>query len=84
MTHRYHPDPERNDPESAILYDDCERCDQQAEYPGSLDDAKLVQAYEASKQDDWTGTANQRKLLQFMYKQWVINERLDASGIRLP
>lgn len=35
--HRYHPDPEREDPEDAVLYDDCERCAEHAEALFTLD-----------------------------------------------
>ncbi len=79
MTHRYHPDPDKGEVES-FLYDDCDRCDQQADDPRNLDDIKLARAYEASKQDDWSGTKNERKVLGFMYKVWCINERLAMGG----
>jgi len=83
MSHRYHPDPEKGDPPVALLFDDCERCDSQAADPRYLDDTKLAQAYETCKQDDWSGTQNERKLLKVMYLTWCIIERLSQIG-RLP
>lgn len=45
-THRPHPDPERDDPEDAVLWDDCERCDEHAKNPGDgLDAAHLADLY---------------------------------------
>jgi hypothetical protein len=38
-THRYHPNPDRGDPEDAVLWDDCERCDEHAKDPGAGLDA---------------------------------------------
>lgn len=36
--HRYHPNERLNDPQDAILWDDCERCRQHADHPfDSLD-----------------------------------------------
>jgi hypothetical protein len=31
--HRYHPDPARDDPQDAILYDNCDRCTEHANDP---------------------------------------------------
>ena len=81
MMHRYHPNPERNDPESAILYDDCERCNEHAEDPQSLDDWKLRQAWGRSQLDDWSGTANERRVFSILYMVSVLNERLDRLGV---
>ncbi len=44
--HRYHPDTMSGDPEDAVLYDDCERCDQHAAHPGDgLDAGNLWALY---------------------------------------
>ena len=44
--HRYHPDEDRGDPPDAVLWDDCERCDQHAKHPGAgLDAAHLLALY---------------------------------------
>ena len=42
--HRYHPDPDRNDPDDAILFDGCPRCTEHALAPWmSLDRFRLAQ-----------------------------------------
>lgn len=33
IPHRYHPDPEKGDPEDAIVWDDCEACKQNCDEP---------------------------------------------------
>lgn len=85
MMHRYHPDPEKNDPPIALLFDDCQRCAQQATDPRYLDpryldDNKLSAAYARVQDDNWSGTGNERKLYEFMYKLWCISQRLDRIG----
>lgn len=40
-SHRYHPDPERNDPPDAVLFDDCERCAERSIGP-SLQIARVL------------------------------------------
>lgn len=37
--HRFHPDPERKDPEDAIVWDDCSACYQNSDDPFSLLDS---------------------------------------------
>ncbi len=59
-THRPHPDPDApmGDPDEAILYDDCERCDEHAARPGDgLDAGNLVALYTLAR----PRTANERK-----------------------
>ncbi len=77
--HRNHP--AAGDPVSAILYDDCERCDEQAADPRLLDNSKLLDAYRRSMNDDWSGTKNEYKLLDFMYRYRVLSDRLTQAGV---
>lgn len=45
-THRYHPDPDTNDPADAVLWDDCERCEEHAQHPHlTLDNENLVRLW---------------------------------------
>lgn len=84
MSHRYHPDPATEDPQDAILWDDCDRCEQQAGAPWMLDPGKLRLAWQLSHDDDWSGmTANQRVLLGCLYRVRVTIERLKEAGITL-
>ena len=84
MSHRYHPDPETNDPVDAILYDDCQRCEQQANDPRHLDQNKLRAAWDLSMVNDWSEmTANQCELLDHLYEVRVLIERLKEAGITL-
>ena len=84
MSHRYHPDPDLDDPQDAILYDDCHRCKQQARYPWMLDPDKLLRAWQRSHDDDWSGmTANERILVSGLYKTQVTIGRLKEAGITL-
>ena len=84
MSHRYHPDPEKRDPQDAILYDDCKRCEHQATHPWALDPHKLRRAWRRSHDDDWSGlTANERILVGKLYKTQVTIGRLKEAGITL-
>ncbi len=84
MSHRYHPDPDLDDPQGAILYDDCPRCEQQAGSPWMLDPDKLRRAWQLSHGDDWAGmTSTQRRLLGGLYRVRVLIERLKEAGITL-
>ena len=84
MSHRYHPDPDLDDPQGAILYDDCPRCEQQAGSPWRLDPGKLRRAWQLSHGDDWSGlTANERILVGQLYKTQVTIGRLKEAGITL-
>ena len=84
MSHRYHPDPEKRDPQDAILYDDCTRCEQHSREPRSLDPNNLRAAWDLSMVDDWSGmTANQCELLDHLYGVRVLIERLKEAGITL-
>ncbi len=57
-THRYHPDPDRGDPEDAVLFDGCERCDEHAAAPDAgLDPAHLLALYTLAE----PRTDNERK-----------------------
>ena len=81
MSHRYHPDPEKDDPPSALLFDDCERCDAQAKDPRHLDDFKLAGADARAQDDNWSGTKNEYRLFEFLDIQWCINQRLGTMGM---
>jgi len=84
MSHRYHPDPATDDPQDAILWDDCDRCEQHATHPQALDSRNLREAWDLAMADDWSGmTANQKILLAGLYKVRVIIERLKEVGITL-
>ncbi len=57
-THRYHPNPEKADPEDAVLWDNCERCDEHAKSPNDgLDAGNLVALYTLAR----PRTDNERK-----------------------
>ena len=43
--HRFHPDPARNDPEDAVLYDDCEDCARKADTLSGLDAHNSLKIY---------------------------------------
>ena len=81
MSHRYHPDEAMGDPEDAILYDNCERCDEHAEQLYGLDQGNLTSFWLAmhySKHDDVTLelTKNEAKVINRMYEMAVIIERM--------
>jgi len=78
--HRYHPDPDTDDPQTALVYDDCTRCDEIAQDPRSLDHIRLPQAYARAKQDDWSGTKNEYQLFKLMYMIWVVNQHLGLDN----
>ncbi len=60
-THRYHPDIMSGDPEDAVLYDDCERCDEHAAHPDAgLDAPNLVTLYTRRE----PRTNNERKAMR--------------------
>ncbi len=89
-THRIHPDREQGypgDPVGAILYDDCERCGEQATDALGLDLSKLRQAWDIMVAVE-TGkvgnplrrrgylTGNEARLGRVLYAVFVVNERL--------
>ena len=92
MSHRYHPDPDRNDPPTALLWDDCERCDEQAADPRGLDHVKVAEAWRRMRQVELHRyanrnarylTANERRLGSYLYAMYVLVEHLggvDARG----
>ena len=85
MSHRYHPDPERGDPPTAVLYDDCERCDEHAANPVSLDVRNLHMMWAMALDDDWSVsvTENEKKLLRYLYQLRLVVERLNQVGLRV-
>ncbi len=84
MSHRYHPDPEMDDPQGAILFDDCPRCEQQADDPRHLDHDKLLRAWGHAISTEWGRTTkNERVLFDGLYKVRVMIERLKEAGITL-
>ena len=47
MTHRFHPDPAKNDPVDAIYFDDCEDCEHHAkEIPFFQDQFKMNELWD--------------------------------------
>ncbi len=84
--HRIHPDPHKGDPAEAILYDDCERCDEQAADAFGLDLTKLREAWRIMVAVETGGplrvvgeeyrTGNEARLGRVLYAVYVINERL--------
>lgn len=89
MSHRYHPDNERNDPPEALLWDDCERCDQQAENSLGLDMHKLTAAwtlmldFELHDRGRHYLTVNERRLGRYLYGVYLLVARaggIDAHG----
>ena len=86
MSHRYHPNPEKSDPADAKLFDDCERCDEQAEHLLGLDRQKLAWFWSAMHQMEREEkhpprplTNNERTVIRRMYRMAVLFERL--SGV---
>lgn len=82
MTHRYHPDPKRGE-KKAMLYDDCERCTEQAEHLFGLDRQKLAwfwsvmhQIERKEKTPPRALTGNELTAIRRMYRMAVIFERL--------
>lgn len=85
LPHRYHPDPDMEDPTDAKLYDDCARCDEQAEHLHGLDRQKLAWfwslMYGMQYQDKSIGrdlTGNELRAVNRMYAMAVIFERLTS------
>ncbi len=87
MSHRFHPNPDIADPIEAMLWDDCERCDQQAKDPRGLDHAKLAEAWQMmlAVEIHHSGrrylTANERRLSGTLYMMFVLIERLQGVGV---
>lgn len=81
--HRYHPDPERGDPEDAILWDDCERCTQHARGPFiSLDDDNVRALYArgiaVEEGDEYYRTRTEGRAAQDVY---LTARRLEQTGL---
>lgn len=55
MIHRHHPDPDRDDPADAILYDDCERCAGKADTLTGLDSGNAAEAVRRARLLDRVG-----------------------------
>ncbi len=88
MIHRFHPNPDRSDPPDAILWDDCERCDEQTDALG-LDRVKLRKAWNMMlavelpesrrAPSSHYRTANERRLGRTLYSAYIINEKLTVK-----
>ena len=81
--HRYHPDPTKADPKEAQLWDDCERCDEQAAELYELDQFKLTWFWMAmdgieheEKHLSRPITKNEQKVINRMYEMAVVFERM--------
>lgn len=84
--HRYHPDPDRGDPPDAQLYDDCERCAEQADTLWGLDETKLAWFWSAmhhlERLDDPPTrplTSTERKAFRRLYQAAIVFERLTGK-----
>lgn len=78
VTHRPHPDPEREDPENAVLYDDCERCEQHAKDPGvGLDAANLVALYTLTQPRTGNERVASRKIGLAVRMTRIIDREID-------
>lgn len=80
MTHRFHPDPDRPDPDDAILYDDCERCAEQADSLGlELDARKFARAWDRMCDVEYGvghyRTEAEKKLGRSLYHVSILLER---------
>jgi hypothetical protein len=63
-THRYHPDPAYQDPEDAVLYDNCERCDEHAKAPNAgLDAGNLYALDQRRRAGTGAATMNDMKAM---------------------
>jgi len=81
--HRYHPDTSRDDPPDAQLFDDCERCDEQADTLLGLDSRKLAWFWSAMHQFEHEDkmppvpfTSNERAAISRMYYMALVFSRL--------
>ena len=81
--HRYHPDTSRDDPVDAKLFDDCERCAEQADTLLGLDSRKLAWFWSAMHQCEREDkmppvpfTSTERMAINRMYYMALIFERL--------
>lgn len=82
--HRYHPD--EHDPPDAQLYDDCERCAEQAETLLGLDRQKLAWFWSAMHHIERLNeapnrqlTATERKALRQAHRMAIVFERLTGK-----
>ena len=75
MTHRLHPDPSRGEDARAVLYDDCERCDEQSGLVG-LDPVNVWTLWRKMERKDVVGdkgppailTENEGKAVMVLYR----------------
>lgn len=72
MTHRYHPDPNRDDPPEGILFDDCEDCAGKADTLTGLDSENALLAVRRARtlaRDglDFPISSNEALLLRRLY-----------------
>ncbi len=81
--HRYHPDALRDDPPDARLFDDCERCTEQAKFLLGLDRQKLAWFWSAMHQFEHEDneppipfTSTESMAIRRMYHIAVVFERL--------
>ena len=76
--HRYHPDPARGDPENAILYDDCPRCDEHAKDPRGLDREHLLAIVRVCRTGEWLRhpTENERAAESVVYRALCLAETI--------
>ena len=59
--HRFHPDPARADDPEAILWDDCERCDEHTEHPhATLDKNNIINLWRRMVDKEFYGRGHYR------------------------
>lgn len=84
MSHRYHPNPEKNDPEDAILYDDCADCASHAKSPGlNLDATNWWKMWDRMLHVEIDGNEayrsnNEAELGRHLYYMYIVLERYTA------
>lgn len=92
MTHRYHPDPNMNDPEDAIYFDDCEDCEHHAtNIPFYQDQFKMnelwnrMYAVELSDDESYR-SRNEQVACWILWRMFIFLERytdIDPRSIRV-
>ncbi len=81
-THRYHPDGEV-DPEDAVLYDNCERCDEHAKDPNAgLDASNLYTLNQRRIEGGPARTHNEMKAMNLIGQAVHMVRTIDAEAAR--
>lgn len=81
MSHRFHPDPERDDATDAILFDDCATCSERATSLGlGLDGSSFARMWERMRQVEYHDegaylSANEKLLGRQLYYVTLLVQR---------